>query len=72
MLPNSNVFKNKVRAAYHVINGFGKPVGLLQVGELGLLESPIGLTNTLNIRIVADALMEYTIDHNSNIGSLYF
>jgi len=72
VLPNSNVFKNKVEAAYHVINGFGKPVGLLQVGELGLLESPVGLTNTLNIGIVADALIEYTVDSNSDVGVYTF
>jgi len=72
IFPNDNIYRNKVIAAYHVINGFGKPIGLLQVGELGLLESPIGLTNTLNIGIVADALIEYTIRSNSDIDVYTF
>lgn len=66
IFPNVNVYRNKVRASYYVINGFGKPVGLLQIGELGLLETPIALTNTLNIGIVADALIEYTIKSNKD------
>ena len=42
-------------------NGFGKTCGLVQVEELGTLETPIALTNTLNVGLVADALVEYTI-----------
>ena len=63
-----NLFKEKVRAACHVINGFGKPVGLAQVEELGLIESPIALTNTLNVGIVADALIEHALQLNDDIG----
>src|SRR5262245_10524154 len=44
---DGNAFREKLVAACHVINGFGKSVGLLQVEELGQLESPIALTNTL-------------------------
>ncbi len=63
-----NVFLEKVPAAAHVINGFTKAVGLIQVYELGFLESPIALTNTLNVGLVADGLIEYLIRENPDIG----
>ena len=56
-----NVFARKLVAAGYVHNGFGKTCGLLQVEELGTLETPIALTNTLNVGLTADALVEYTI-----------
>lgn len=56
-----NVFTQKIAAASYVLNGFGKTLGLLQVNELGTLETPIALTNTLNVGLVHDALVEYTI-----------
>ncbi len=48
-------FADKVPAAAVVINGFGKSVGLLQVNELGVLETPIALTNTFSVGTVATA-----------------
>lgn len=54
-----DVFQNKMVAAYHVLNGFGKSAGLMQIGELGTLETPIALTNTLNVGLVQDAVVEY-------------
>ena len=54
-----DVFKSKMVAACHVLNGFGKTAGLMQIQELGTLESPIALTNTLNVGLVHDALVEY-------------
>lgn len=57
-----NVYTSKPMAASHVINGFGKSTGLIQIDELGSLESPIALTNTLNVGLVYDALVEYTIE----------
>lgn len=51
-------FRLKYTAASHVLNGFGKTQGLVQVDELGTLETPIALTNTLNIGIVHDAMVE--------------
>ena len=56
-----NPFVHKLPAAAFVLNGFGKSAGLMQIQELGTLESPIALTNTLNVGLVADALVEYTI-----------
>lgn len=57
-----NVFLHKMTAAAHVLNGFGKTLGLVQVQELGSLETPIALTNTLNVGLVHDALVQYTLD----------
>ncbi|MGM9549128.1 MAG: P1 family peptidase [Faecousia sp.] len=54
-----DIFRSKMVAAYHVLNGFGKTAGLMQIGELGTLETPIALTNTLNVGLVHDAMVEY-------------
>lgn len=54
-----DIFRNKMVAACHVLNGFGKTAGLMQIQELGTLESPIALTNTLNVGLVHDAMVEY-------------
>ena len=64
-----NIFKQKVTAAIHVINGYGKSVGLPQVDELGVIESPIGLTNTLNTWMVADALVDHLAVQNPGVYS---
>jgi D-aminopeptidase len=62
ILPASDdLFLNKVQAAVHIINGFGKSLGLMQVAEVGTLETPILITNTLNVGRVADALLDYLI-----------
>ena len=54
-----DIFKNKMVAACHVLNGFGKTAGLVQIEELGTLETPIALTNTLNVGLVHDSIVEY-------------
>ncbi len=56
-----NPFTNKLVATSYVLNGFGKTLGLIQIDELGSLETPIALTNTLNVGLVHDALVEYTL-----------
>ena len=63
-----NLFTHKVRAAAHVLNGFGKTVGLEQVRELGRLETPILLTNTLNTWRCADYLLDWMLQANPGIG----
>jgi len=65
-----NLFKEKVMGAVHVVNGFGKALGLTQVEELGTIETPIGLTNTLNIFNVANAIIDYMILDNPSIRSV--
>lgn len=54
-----NMFRRKLTAASFVLNGFGKTAGLIQVDELGTIETPIALTNTLNVGIVHDAIVGY-------------
>ena len=61
MPSEQNVYTHKLIAASFVHNGYGKTAGTIQVDELGTLETPIALTNTLNVGLVADALVEYTV-----------
>jgi D-aminopeptidase len=62
ILPHGgNLFQEKVPAAIFVGNGFGKLMGSTQVGELGEIETPILLTNTLNVPRVADALIDWML-----------
>lgn len=69
ILPHGgNVYRDKPVAASAVINGFGKSVGLMQVEELGTLETPILLTNTLSVGICATALVRRAIAANPDIG----
>lgn len=56
-----NLFREKVPGAVFVGNGFGKLMGSTQIDELGEIESPILLTNTLNIGRVADAAIDYML-----------
>jgi D-aminopeptidase len=63
-----NLYREKVSAAVYTINGFGKAVGFEQVRELGVLETPIVLTNTLNVGTVADAVISYMVQQNPDIG----
>lgn len=61
-----NIFQAKVPAAVYVGNGFGKLTGTTQVAELGNLETPIVLTNTLSVPTAADALIDYTFSFPAN------
>lgn len=63
-----NLFRTKPMAACDVINGFGKTVGLVQIEELGTIETPIVLTNTLSVGTCATALVRDAIRHNPEIG----
>ena len=63
-----DIFKNKMVAACHVLNGFGKTAGLMQIDELGTLETPIALTNTLNVGRVHDAMVEYMCRRGEEAG----
>ncbi len=63
-----NLYFNKVPAAATVINGFGKSIGLVQVEELGVLETPIALTNTFGVAAVAQAQVRAAIAENPQIG----
>jgi D-aminopeptidase len=61
-------YRHKVPAAASVINGFGKSIGLVQVEELGVLETPIALTNTFGVAAVAQAQIRSAIASNPQIG----
>ena len=64
IVPHSgNLFHEKVKAGALTINGFGKAVGLPQINEFGMIETPILLTNTLNVGKVSDALISWVLPH---------
>lgn len=63
-----NLYRRKVNAAAAVLNGYGKSAGLMQIEELGSIETPILLTSTLNVPRVADALITYMIGQDPEIG----
>lgn len=61
-----NIFKNKVPAAIYAGNGFGKLAGYTQVEELGNIETPVVLTNTLSVAAGIDGLVRYTLSQPGN------
>lgn len=61
-----NLFREKVPAAIEVANGFGKLVGFTQVAELGQLETPILLTNTLQVWDAASAVVGWMLSRPGN------
>ena len=67
VLPHGgNLFQEKVPAAIHVYNGFGKLAGLSQVSELGNIETPVVLTNTLSVAAAMAATVRYTLEEDGN------
>lgn len=67
ILPHAeNLFQEKVPAGIAVGNGFGKLVGSTQVDELGEIETPVVLTNTLSAPRVAEALLDWTLAQKGN------
>lgn len=73
ILPHAgNLFQMKVPAAIYLGNGFGKLAGYSQVKELGNIETPIILTNTLSVPTASNALITYTLSNpeNQNVGSV--
>jgi D-aminopeptidase len=61
-----NIFQEKVPAAIFIGNGFGKLTGYSQVEELGNIETPVILTNTLSVAVAAEALIDYTLNLPEN------
>jgi D-aminopeptidase len=67
ILPHGgNLFQDRVPAGFEVANGFGKFLGSTQVEELGEIESPILLTNTLSVPAVAEAAIDWTLRQPGN------
>jgi D-aminopeptidase len=67
ILPHGgNLFQDKVAGAVFVGNAFGKLAGSTQVNELGTIETPIVLTNTLSVGVAMDAVVRYTLAQPGN------
>ena len=66
VLHSNNVFQNKVPAGFSQGNGFGKMMGTTQIIELGEIESPIVLTNTLSVPEAAAGVIEWTLQQPGN------
>ena len=67
-----NVFQDKVPGAVFIGNAFGKLAGSTQVEELGTIETPIALTNTLSVGAAMDGIVRWTLDQpgNQNVRSV--
>ncbi len=69
ILPHDgNLYAEKVLGACHVINGYGKPTGLVQLAELGTVESPLLLTNTLSVGPVWEGGLRHLLELNPEAG----
>lgn len=69
VLPHErNLYRDKVTASTAVLNGYGKSIGMMQIDELGTVETPILVTSTLNVPRAADALISYMLDADPDIG----
>lgn len=70
ILPHSgDLFNEKLIAAVNTINGYGKAAGFEQVREMGTLEAPIALTNTLCVGRAWDGLVTWMLDRHPEIGT---
>lgn len=68
VIPRDDVWRNKAPAGAFVLNGTGEMTGLAWVAESGFLESPIALTNTLNVPRVANGVISWMITRYPDIG----
>jgi D-aminopeptidase len=68
VVPAIDIYERKLIAGVHVINGFGKMIGLPQIQELGRLETPIVLTNTLSVWDAANGLLDDMLRRNPGVG----
>ncbi|HXH26971.1 MAG TPA: P1 family peptidase, partial [Candidatus Acidoferrum sp.] len=66
----ANLFRSKLPAAIAVGNGYGKLAGLSQVNELGVIEAPIALTNTLAVGPVLRGMVDVVIQNTPDLGPL--
>lgn len=64
-----NLFCHKLVAACEVLNGFGKSAGLVQIAELGTLETPVVLTNTLSVGDAWRGLLDVVLEEDAAIGA---
>lgn len=66
---DGNIFKEKVVASSYVFNGFGKSIGLVQVDELGTIETKIAFTSTMCVNRVAEGIIKEALLNNDDIGT---
>lgn len=66
--PGENLFTQPLPCGAAVLNGFAKPVGLVQIEELGVLQTPILLSNTLAVGTLFTTLVREAIRHNPELG----
>ena len=69
---DGNIYQEMVPGAIYVANGYGKLMGYTQLEELGLIETPIILTDTLSVPNAANGVITYTLDlpGNERVGSV--
>jgi D-aminopeptidase len=63
-----DVFRDKVVGIIHTINGFGEVAGLVQTNEMGVIEGPILITNSLNVGLVTDAAITWALERSPEMG----
>ena len=68
--PVKDPYREKLFASTFVMNGFSKPIGFVQVDELGYIETPVALTNTLSVYTVANAMVSHMIEANPDLRSV--
>ncbi len=68
--PVENPYRERLFSATFVMNGFSKPIGFVQIDELGYIETPIALTNTLSVYTVANAMVKHMIELNPDLRSV--
>lgn len=69
VLPHTrDLLAEPVTAAAHVVNGYGKPLGLAQVAELGELETPVVLTNTFAVGAAHEGVLRELLEHHPDLG----
>ena len=69
VLPHeSDLYRRPAKGMYYALNGCGGLMGALQLEEFGLVDTPIGLTNTMSIPAVSEGLIRYTMERNPLIG----
>lgn len=68
VVPQGDLFREKLRAGVDIVNGFGKSAGLVQVAELGQIETPILLGNTFSVAAGIEALVGRALAANADIG----
>lgn len=69
ILPRANLYHQPCKAGIEVINGYGKSIGVPFIQEMGLLNSPILLTNTLSVNDVGSGVITYLLKKYPEIGN---